>query len=228
MADGVYLFLDWQNVYMRARESFHERYAPFTAGQVDPVDLAHVLLSRGPVGEPRELLQVRIYRGIPDQVHDPKAYAAARRQIASWQRDPRVQVFSRVLRGYPSDWGKPGCTEKPREKGVDVSLALDVVTCGLDGMYDVGIVMSSDQDIVPALEYMDRRRISRGKPVTEVAAWRGDMGRRPNRITVGKGRPYCHWLSQADYWGVQDERDYTAPAPERAPGPPRPGPYRRR
>lgn len=108
-------------------------------------------------------------------------------------------------------------------------MALDIVTCGLDGLYNVGIVMSSDQDMIPALEYMDRRRISRGAPITEVAAWTGDMGRRPNRITVGKGRPYCHWLTKEDYWGVQDERDYTvAPAQRvRSAGPAKPGPYPR-
>jgi len=139
-----------------------------------------------------------------------------------------VHVYARVLRGYSKDWGRPGCVETPCEKSVDVSLALDIVTCGLDGLYDVGVVMSSDQDIVPALEYMDRRRIFRGKPLTEVAAWRGDLGRRPNRITVGKGRPFCHWLSQQDYWGVQDERDYTIAAQVRPGGvPPKPG-HRRR
>lgn len=94
MAQGVFIFLDWQNVYMRARESFHEPNAPYTLGQVDPLDLAHGLLNRGPAGGDRELLQVRIYRGLPDQKFDPKAYAAARRQISRWERDPRIHVFT--------------------------------------------------------------------------------------------------------------------------------------
>jgi uncharacterized LabA/DUF88 family protein len=223
--EHVFVFLDWQNVYMRARDSFHDRSADFTAGQVNPLDLALELTKRGAPDSQRSLAQVRIYRGVPDQRYDAKGYAAARRQIASWERDQRVKVFTRTLR-YPPDW-KPGDADGPREKGVDVQLALDVVTCGLDENYDTGIVMSADQDLVPALEYMDRRRISRGKPRLEVAAWKGVQGRRPNRITIGGGRPFCHWLDQMTYWGVQDETDYTQqPTPRQAPstGTPKPGP----
>ena len=54
-----------QNVYMRARESFHEARAPYTCGQVDPLDLALLLVGRGPGDTDRKLEQVRIYRGDP-------------------------------------------------------------------------------------------------------------------------------------------------------------------
>jgi uncharacterized LabA/DUF88 family protein len=223
--EHVFVFLDWQNVYMRARESFHDPYADAYCGQVDPLDLALELCKRGAPGARRQLAQVRIYRGIPDQAHDARGYAAARRQIGQWEKDSRVKVFTRPLR-YPDGW-TPSGPEKAREKGVDVQLALDVVTCGLDGMYDTGIVFSADQDLVPALEYMDRRRISRGKPRMEVVAWKGDYGRRPNRISIGGGRPYCHWLDNQAYWGMQDETDYTQPVVRRTvTGPPKPGPRR--
>lgn len=220
--EHVFVFLDWQNVYMRARESFHAPGDPYQCGQVDPLDLALDLTSRGAEGTTRQLSQVRIYRGVPDQKYDAKGYAAARRQIASWERDSRVKVFPRTLR-YPDGW-IPGAAIKPREKGVDVALALDVVTCGLDAHYDTGIVMSADQDLVPALEYMERRRISRGKPRTEVASWTGENGRRPNRISIGGGKPYCHWLDQQVYWGLMDTRDYTvASTPAALSGQPKPG-----
>lgn len=46
MQKQVYVFFDWQNVYMRAREAFHDPTVdPVTAGQVNPVDLGHVLTS---------------------------------------------------------------------------------------------------------------------------------------------------------------------------------------
>ena len=46
MKKQVYVFFDWQNVYMRAREAFHDHAVESAAsGQVDPVDLAHVLTS---------------------------------------------------------------------------------------------------------------------------------------------------------------------------------------
>jgi hypothetical protein len=222
--EHVFVFLDWQNVYMRAREAFHERGTGFTSGQVDPLELALELTRRGAEGHNRQLAQVRIYRGMPDQKFDPRGYAAARRQTARWGRDSRVKLFTRTLR-YPA--GYPDCEDAPREKGVDVQLALDVVTTGLDGLYDTGIVMSADQDLTPALEYMERRQISRGKPRLEVAAWKGDMGRRPNRITTGGGKPFCHWFGKQDYLPLQDETNYTKP-PEAAvsSGGPKPGPRR--
>lgn len=225
--ERVVVFLDWQNVYMRARESFHGTNASYTEGQVNPLDLALVLASRGAPDTVRELAEVRIYRGMPDQRFDMNAYAAARRQNASWSTNNKVRIFPRTLR-YPDGWSPGWGGDAPREKGVDVSMALDVVTCGLDGLYDTGIVMSADQDLIPALEYLERRRISRSGPRTEVAAWRGDYGRRPNRISTGNGRPFCHWLTQQDYWGVQDTRDYTVATPPPTPGQgPRPGPHRR-
>src|SRR5665647_3533521 len=163
MQKQVYVFFDWQNVYMRAREAFHDPTVdPVTAGQVNPVDLGHVLTSDYAKRHPGEAYELG-------------------------------HLHSRDLR-YPQGWGEPGCIGKPREKGVDVELAVDVVTFGLDGMYDVGIVMSADYDLVPALDYMVRRRISRGQPDVEVAAWKGDRnGARPLRIKL-PSRPvsYTH------------------------------------
>lgn len=223
--EQVVVFLDWQNVYMRARESFHPEGAPSVAGQIDPLDLALTLSERGAPGAVRELKEVRIYRGFPDQAKDPTGYAATRRQVAKWSLNNKVKVFMRTLR-YPDGWYPGWSGESPREKGVDVALAVDVVTCGLDGYYDTGIVMSSDQDLTPALEYIDRRRGSLGNVRIEVAAWKGDLGRRPNRISIGNGKPYCHWLSKQDYWGLMDETNYNEaadPPPTAVTGPvPRP------
>lgn len=203
MAEQVVVYLDWQNVYMRARNSFHAPHDPFTKGQVDPLDLARLLTSKGLDGD-RELKQVRIYRGIPDQKFDPRAYAAARRQMSKWSRNLRVEIIARTLH-YPADW--PNCAESPREKGVDVSLAIDLVAMGIGGEYDTAIVMSSDQDIAPAVEYVASNRDLAAR--VEVAAWRGGNGRRPNRINT-KTRVFGHWLTDQDYWGVADETDYTA------------------
>lgn len=77
--ERVHVFLDWQNVYMRAREAFHEQYDPHFKGQVNPADLGHLLASKGNGDTERRLERVHIYRGEPDQRYDVKGYAAARR-----------------------------------------------------------------------------------------------------------------------------------------------------
>ncbi|WHP16313.1 NYN domain-containing protein [Cellulomonas sp. ES6] len=210
----MYVFLDWQNVYMRAREAFHSLSDPVVKGQVDPVDLGHVLTAdyaRRHPDDDFELERICIYRGAPTQQHDAKGYAAVRRQSAAWRTNRKVDLHLSDLR-YPLDWGSEGCVDKPREKGVDVALALDVVTLGLEGMYDVGIVMSADYDLKPALDYMVRRRISRGEPDIEVAAWKGDDGSKPLRIRLDNRPLYCIWLDRQAYWGVMDERDYNVAA----------------
>lgn len=223
----AFVFLDWQNVYMRAREAFFEpRSAPVAKGQVDPVDLAHVLVKdyggRHP-GTKVALDQIHIYRGRPLQSHDSKGYDAFRRQDGSWRRNNKIRTHYRDLR-YPHNWGHESCEDKPREKGVDVELATDLVTMGLDSLYDLGIVMSADYDLVPAVDYMIRRHISRGGPAIEVAAWKGDReGTKPLRIRLNNRSLYCIWLDRAAYWGVEDERDYRA-APRGANTGPRPGP----
>lgn len=205
MAERVVVYLDWQNVYMRARESFHSPRDSFTKGQVDPLDLGLLLASKGKDGD-RELAQVRIYRGVPDQRFDARAYAAARRQMSRWTRNRKIEIVSRTLH-YPRDW--PDSDESPREKGVDVSLAVDLVVMGIAGEYDTAIVMSSDQDIAPAVEYIAANRDLPAR--VEVAAWRGGNGRRPNRINT-RARVYGHWLTDQDYWGVADDTDYTVAA----------------
>lgn len=138
--------------------------------------------------------------------------------MAAWSRNNKVEILARTLR-YPPDW--PDCEETPREKGVDVSLAVDLVVLGTEKAYDTAIVMSSDQDLAPAVEYVAEQH-HRLSIRVEVAAWRGGNGRRPNRINT-KSRVYCHWLEDQQYWGLTDDTDYTI-ASQSPPGPPVPRP----
>lgn len=145
----VIVFLDWQNVYSSARRAFHDPYSPYMDGQVDPVLLAGHLTTRNPG---QQLEQVRIYRGLPDSTKQPEAYGANERQAAAWARSPYVHVTRRPMQ-YPKGWPKvelPG--EKPREKGIDVALAIDFVRLAIEDLYDVGILVSGDTDLKPALE----------------------------------------------------------------------------
>ncbi|GAA4626361.1 hypothetical protein GCM10023196_034300 [Actinoallomurus vinaceus] len=210
MPDRVIVFLDYQNMYQGARSAFHVFGAPHWQGQVDPVRLALHLVADSPFD--RELAQVRIYRGQPDSKLDPKGYGASRRQHAAWLRSPYVHLVTRPLR-YPSGWptrGLPG--EKPTEKGIDVQIALDYALMAERGQYDVGILMSTDTDLKPALEEV--AEMAHGKvhaPRPEVAAWGAD-GRHNRRLSIKSARNlWCHWLDKATYQAVQDSTDYTVP-----------------
>jgi uncharacterized LabA/DUF88 family protein len=46
---------------------------------------------------------------------------------------------------------------KPREKGTDVKIAVDLVVGAIDDFYDSAILVSSDTDLIPAIDYVKYR-----------------------------------------------------------------------
>ena len=168
-------------------------------GQFDPARLGKLIeLKGGPDGAICALLEVRIYTGRPDPRKDPKTYAAHMEQCAQWQRD-RVTVVHRELR-YPPGWP----AHRAQEKGIDTALAIDFVTMAVDGVYDIGVIMSTDTDLLPALEFT-RCRYSGVRHVA-VAAWRSPHSNR--RLSIPGSNIWCHWLHRADYDAVADMTDY--------------------
>jgi uncharacterized LabA/DUF88 family protein len=199
VADRVALFLDYQNVYRSAREMFHPLTAPHWNGQINPVALGELLVERSPFD--RQLDEVRLYRGIPDSTKDPKGYSASQRQIAEWSELPKTRVITRTLR-YPYGWPR----EKPEEKGIDVSLAVDFVRMAVQDEFDVGIMMSTDTDLKPALEAV----VKLGTARVEVTAW-STPNSYSRRLSIKGQKLWCHWLDETDYHRVQDTRDYNIP-----------------
>jgi NYN domain len=195
----VVVFVDYQNLYMLARRRFCPAGAPAWHGQLDPGALGELLVARSMPGSARVLTGVRVYRGMPSPDHDPKAYGAWRRQVESWGADPRVTVVARPLR-YPRSYPRV----RPQEKGVDVRLAVDFVAMAIQGAYDVGVLVSQDSDLLPALEAVAHLRDG---PSCEVTAWAG-RGIAP-RLRIPGAALWCHYLTAADYAAVADPRDYT-------------------
>jgi hypothetical protein len=195
MTERVVVFLDWQNVYRRGRDAFGLSDGVHTAGQVHPMALGQRLAAQK---AGRELAEVRVYRGIPTNKEDPN-----RRQTAAWMKAGagRVVVHLRPLKYLAG---------QPREKGIDVHLAVDYVAMAVRGEYDVGIMFSSDSDLEPALDAVAALPVTQDgrQLVHEVAAWRGDF-HPPKRIGAGGATPaWCHWLNRADYDAVADATDY--------------------
>jgi len=200
-ADRVIVFIDAQNVYRGARRAFGSDNDPRVVGQVDPVKLAQILCDLHPT-QTRKLVQVRIYTGRPDATKDPRTYGAHMRQSASWEQSGAT-VIARPLR-YQGG-GLP-----PQEKGVDVALAVDLVTLAVDHAYGVGIVFSGDTDLKPALEYVAEHCASHCK--IEVAAWKTPGQRFQSRLQIDSRRLWCHFLGVDVYGKVADDTNYAAPS----------------
>jgi hypothetical protein len=96
------------------------------------------------------------------------------------------------------------------EKGIDVALAVDLVRMGVQGRYDVAIVMSADTDLRPALEAVVALREAGSTIEVEVAAWK--TKRYHQRLSLlGGGAPQwppCHSLDRSAYEAVQDKSKY--------------------
>lgn len=225
----VVVFCDWQNIYRRAREAnHHDANAPSHFGQVIPWKLGKLLTDMGPADEAREFQEVRIYRGMPRQDRDEQGYRAARSQHSYWARNNKVTFVPGRIQ-YPPGWPDDCAGEMPREKGVDVALAVDLVAMAVNNEFDVGIVFSADNDLLPAVEFvaeLHEEGVRKGiqRPKVEVAAWSGTgTERRPSRLNSKKYNVWCHWLNSGDYAHVEDTNSYPLPSPSGMPRPiPRP------
>ena len=191
------LFIDAQNAYRRARARFFPNPQSGRDGHFYPMELGRLITSRGgPNGKACTLSDVRVYSGRPDANRDRRTYAAHDKQSKRWTSDGAT-VITRSLR-YLRTWP----TEPAQEKGIDVALAIDFVRLAIDGAYDVGVMMSTDNDLLPALEFV--RNHDPGRLHVAVAAW--GTGRGDQRLALPG--LWCHWLSQADYNAVADSTDY--------------------
>ncbi len=197
----IVVFIDYQNLYNDARRAFAKSYDPASFGQINPIKLANLLASRQPLGvsERRTLKEVRAYRGRPDSTKEPKTYGAHMRQSASWEK-AGVNLIHRPLR-YPHN----GPQSRPEEKGIDVQIAIDIVTMAINAEFDVAILVSTDTDLKPALEafgilpFGDER-------IIEVAAYKSPIFKKALRLP---DRPiWCHFIEEDEYRSVRDKRDY--------------------
>lgn len=188
------IFIDYQNVHGWARRRFHPPDVHPSTGHVHPLELANVLI--GKRRRASRLEAVRVYRGRPSPDHQPNAAAANERQAIAWQRGPEVTVIRRPLR-YPPDWP----VTPAAEKGIDVAIAIDLVRLAMIDAYDAAILVSSDTDLMPALETIYGLRLGH----VEVATWAG-LGR---LRFPGTKLPWCHYVTEAEYRSVADLTDYT-------------------
>ncbi|HEV2250487.1 MAG TPA: NYN domain-containing protein [Candidatus Limnocylindria bacterium] len=205
----IVVFIDAQNLYQDARRTFFTPADDRTRGQISPRRFGEVLVPVRP-GADRKLHQVRIYTGRPSSSRDPQTYGAHMRQCAAWSSQPGVVVVPRSLR-YPRNWP----TERAQEKGIDVHLAVDLVRGYVADEFDVGIVASTDTDLVPAIEALFDLDKRRGFDPVEVCAWKSKSESKQIRL-IGR-ELWCTDLLAHHYNRAADPTDYNVrrPLPKR-------------
>lgn len=200
------LFIDYQNAFEVARESFHRtdsRSPRASDGQVDPLLLGTRMCRLQTAFRPDGdvvLHEVRVYRGRPRRNHP--SYRPWQRQVSAWER-AGVNVVTRPLRGRG---------RRAREKGIDVSLALDFYSAAISDQFDIGVLFSMDFDLAPALE---RAALDSPETVIEAAGWNRTTRYGPQSIVdeafARRHRIWRHRLQLRDYLSVRDATNYTLP-----------------
>lgn len=192
----VAVFIDWQNTYKTAREAFGWKDYPNEYGNYSPYQLARILAAGNDRGAAAELVRLNVHRGLPSQKYDKTGYAANRRQAAEWMKENPEVVIPRLrpLR-YSHD-------QPPREKGVDVELALAAVEWTLTKQCDVAVIFSHDTDLVPAVEMLVRLK---GQGCIETASWAAPYFKQRIRT---KPPVYHHSISEAVFAKVETRVNY--------------------
>jgi hypothetical protein len=174
--------LDYQNMHLTGHALYDStRFGPKHDCLLDPlafaVNLADTRNARQRAGHPHaEVASVLVYRGLPLQQYEPKAYARSLAQQANWERDRRVKVHLRPLHYRPryDSQGTPmldadgkKIIEEVREKGVDVLCALALVREAASPTNDLVILASHDTDLEPALD----EALRQGNAKIETCQW---------------------------------------------------------
>lgn len=170
----VSIHIDGANFYMLALKPFDIKDANFD------YERFALMLANGREIVPRGK---RFYIGtVPERVGDVKSKAAVSRQTSlftrlhtmGWETKTSIhkKKFERVtVDNRVQDWEKllekgiqSFAFEKYVEKGIDVKLSTDLIVGAVDDRYDTALVVSSDTDLIPAIDWVR----SRGKKVEYV------------------------------------------------------------
>lgn len=193
----IAVFIDWQNTWHAAREAFGWTGFPNEYGNYSPLRLAELLAEGKDRRERARLVRVNIHRGLPSNKRDPHGYGAVRRQAQAWiSQNPELVVPRlRPLRYY-------GAAAEPREKGVDVDMAVQALRFVLAGECEVAVLFTHDTDLLPAVEAIADLR---GGHSVETASWVAKGFRSRLRI---QRRIYHHELDRHSFAWVEQRVNF--------------------
>ncbi|QOJ35788.1 MAG: NYN domain-containing protein [Nitrospira sp.] len=193
----VIVFFDGQNIYHLAKSAWAPVPAvansPYCYPSYDVSKLATYLVNLQPR---RALTQTRFYTGVPNVQHDPF-------WNGFWSNKLRF-LGSRgiyVYRGRVNPGGQ--------EKGVDVSLAIDLINLTYEKQYDVAILVSQDHDFGPAVKLAKQIAQDQGRQLRFESAFPCNLTNYRN-IPRPRGVPGTIWsfIDKNVYDSCFDPTDY--------------------
>lgn len=209
----VLVFIDGQNAYKACERLYGH-------GPCHPLLLAKRLAAG------RTLVGVRYYSGVHDPSIDSKGRSRTDRRH-NLMRRVGVTVVERKLR-YRWEWGfDPKALPDPRknvgrplqatltpyqrarEKGIDLAIGLDVVDLAIQGLMDVAVILSSDNDLCEAARSTHEVTRSQGRVSVEAALF--SENKHPILL---QHYDYTHQLRYQDFDCAKDNFNYKNDVPQ--------------
>jgi uncharacterized LabA/DUF88 family protein len=197
-------FFDGQNLFQHAKAAFghiHPNYNPNALHKA-------VCAAKGWTSN-----AVRFYSGVPNQQYNAMWAGYWANRILAMKRANIITV-TRPLRireeTIENDDGSVEVVKVAQEKGIDVRLALDLVSCALSGQFHVAVIYSQDQDLCEAADEVKKIAQKTGKPLELYCAFPDG----PN-ASFHRGIAGIPWirLDEAFYNGCLDSYDYRPKKP---------------
>ena len=186
-------FIDGQNLYHLAKRAWgSDASSSYSWPSYDVEKLSRALVNDK---DGRTLAETRFYTGVPD----PKAGSKQEFWYGFWLN--KIRHLKRqgiyVYRGRVNVGGQ--------EKGVDVSLAIDLIRATYDYQYEAAIIVSQDSDFGPAIRLAKQIAKAQGRMLAFESRYPVGLGRRSRR-----GVPGTTWrpIDKETYDACRDPRDY--------------------
>jgi uncharacterized LabA/DUF88 family protein len=178
-------FFDGQNLFGAAKRAYGYMNATY-----DPV-----LLSRHVAGSlSAALTEIRFYTGVHTQAESPALWSYWNTKIGR-MRSSGVNVFHRNLAYHTEEFTLPdGSTvtrRVPREKGIDIRIALDMVRLVRENALDTIVLFSQDNDLREACDEVKMIAQSQGRFVRIRSAF--PQMEDPAKATKQRGIEKTEW-----------------------------------
>ncbi len=189
------VFIDGQNLYHGAKDAWRPKPAvgssKYSYPSYDVEKLAQYLVAKV---TNRVLTQIRFYTGVPDPTLGTTEYF--------WHSFWTSKI--RHLKNHGVEVYR-GRINYGQEKGVDVSLAIDLVRLTYEQQYEVAIIVSQDWDFGPAVRLAKEIAKNQGRQLVFESCFPYGPGSKSSR-----GVPGTDWIhiNQATYDTCYDPRDY--------------------
>ena len=187
------VFIDGQNLYHLAKNAWHSdssrTRSPYTWPSYDVEKLALALVAQTPG---RKLAEIRFYTGVPTRKANSFWYEFWNNKLSNLRRR---DVY--VYRGSVGIGGQ--------EKGVDVSLAIDLVQATHEARYECAIIVSQDKDFGPAVRLAKRIATEQGRKLIFESSYPVGPGSSSDRGVPGTIRVP---IDKATYDTCHDPTDY--------------------